>query len=213
LYIPKLDPNWVENKWIGKEVKKMKRNQLVILMIAVVAIGLFALPSTFSYAGSMHTFKQIDPTSPATINLFCAKCHAGNVQEQLNASDRGLYQGSGKIHASVGCEGCHQITRSGGPNGYNNGAFGYGQTSGAESIEHAARLPTCLDCHIAGAELIQWGDAGTEIRAPTEAHKNFKFATDNDLECIGCHTEVTRTGMVTTSFQSAAQTFAGVTIG
>ena len=37
----------------------MKRNKLIIVMISVIAIGLFALPSTFSYSGSMHTFKQI----------------------------------------------------------------------------------------------------------------------------------------------------------
>ena len=183
----------------------MKKSQLIILMIAVVAIGLFALPSTFSYAGSMHTFKQIDPTSPTTIDAFCNKCHAGNVPTQLAASDPGLYQGKVKIHSTIGCQGCHQIT--GGPNG-----SGYGKD--AASTEHAARLPSCLDCHkVGGLELILTGDAGTEIRATTEAHKNFLFTADDDLECIGCHTEVTRTGLVTTTFSSAARTYANLTIG
>jgi hypothetical protein len=195
----------------------MKKNQLIILMIAVIAIGLFALPSTFSYAGQMHTFRQIDPTSPATINQFCEKCHTGDVQAQLDASDKGLYQGNGIIHATIGCAGCHQITRDGGPNGYNNGQFGYDpsltETGAGVSIEHAARIPSCLDCHIAGAPLIQWGDAGNEIRADTEAHKNFKFATDNDLECIGCHTDVARTGSVSSTFQPAPLSYGGLTIG
>jgi len=60
---------------------------------------------------------------------------------------------------------------------------------------------------------MQIGDAGTEIRATTEAHKNFKDAGDNDIECIGCHTDATRTGMVTTSMTSTPITISGITIG
>src|SRR5659263_412518 len=96
----------------------MKRNKLIIIMISVIAIGLFALPSTFSYSGSMHTFKQIDPTSADTINAFCMKCHTGAISEQLAASDNALYQGGGPIHQSVQCQGCHQITRTVGEQGY-----------------------------------------------------------------------------------------------
>lgn len=175
-------------------------------MVAVIAIGLFALPSTFSYSGSMHTFKQIDPTSEATINTFCLKCHTGDISTQLAASDNGLYQGGVKIHSSIGCQGCHQITRTAGANGYG---------VEAASTEHAARLPTCLDCHLATGILMQIGDAGTEIRVTSEAHQNFKDPAnvDNDIECIGCHTDATRTGSVTTSMTSAPVTISGLTIG
>jgi len=182
----------------------MKRNKLIIIMISVIAIGLFALPSTFSYSGSMHTFKQIDPTSADTINAFCMKCHTGAISEQLAASDNGLYQGGGPIHQSVQCQGCHQITRTVGEQGY-----GIEPTS----TEHAARLPSCLDCHITGAPLMQIGDAGNEIRATTEAHKDFKSDTDNDIECIGCHTEATRSGSVSTGMNSQPTTISGLTIG
>jgi nitrate/TMAO reductase-like tetraheme cytochrome c subunit len=183
----------------------MKKNKLIIVMISVIAIGLFALPSTFSYSGSMHTFKQIDPTSADTINAFCMKCHTGAIAEQLAASDNGLYQGGGPIHKSVQCQGCHQITRTDGqPNGYN---------VEASSTEHAARLPSCLDCHLQTGTLMQIGNAGVEIRATTEAHKDFKSDTDNDIECIGCHTEATKTGSVSTGMTSQPTTIAGLTIG
>ncbi|CAG0994581.1 MAG: multiheme c-type cytochrome [Candidatus Methanoperedens sp.] len=182
----------------------MKRNKLIIVMISVIAIGLFALPSTFSYSGSMHTFKQVDPTSATTINAFCMKCHTGEISTQLAASDPGLYQGGGAIHASVQCQGCHQITRV-------TGTQGYGVE--ADSTEHAARLPSCLDCHISTGTLMQIGNAGTEIRALTEAHQNFKSDTDNDIECIGCHTEATRTGTVSTGMTSQPTTISGLTIG
>jgi hypothetical protein len=185
----------------------MKRNRLIFVMIAVIAIGLFALPATFSYSGSMHTFKQIASGSATDVNAFCAKCHTGEISTQLAASDNGLYySGKPKIHSTIGCQGCHQITSTVNGNGY---------AKGVESTEHAARLPSCLDCHISTGILSQIGDAGNEIRADTEAHKNFKDVPggDNDIECIGCHTNATRTGMVTTGMSSAPITISGITIG
>lgn len=179
-------------------------------MLAVIAIGLFALPTTFSYTGAMHTFQQIDPTSEDTINDFCLKCHSGAIATQLAASNNGLYNGGTPIHRSIGCQGCHQITSTVNGPGYNQGAA---------STEHAARLPTCLDCHNGGVapsgstSLMTIGDAGHEIRAGTEAHRNFMSASDNDIECIGCHTATTRTGTVSTSVSSPAVTVSGLTIG
>ena len=111
----------------------MKRNKLIIVMISVIAIGLFALPSTFSYSGSMHTFKQINPDTPDTINTFCLKCHTGAISTQLAASDHGLYQGGTPIHQSIGCQGCHQITRTTGANGY-----------GVEAGIHRTRCKTAI---------------------------------------------------------------------
>lgn len=187
----------------------MKRNRLIFVMIAVIAVGLFALPATFSYSGSMHTFKQIASGSSDDVNAFCAKCHTGEISTQLAASDNGLYySGKPKIHSTIGCQGCHQITSTVNGNGY---------AKGVESTEHAARLPSCLDCHMVNTPTTSImgpiGDAGNEIRAETEAHKNFKDAGDNDIECIGCHTNATRTGMVTTSMSSAPITISGITIG
>lgn len=184
----------------------MKRNKLIIVMISVIAIGLFALPSTFSYSGSMHTFKQIASGNEADVNAFCLKCHTGDISTQLAASDNGLYYpNTPKIHSTIGCQGCHQIT--------SDGTTGQGYAVAAASEEHAARLPTCLDCHIATGNLMQVGDAGNEIRVGTEAHQNFMSAGDNDIECIGCHTDATRTGMVTTSMTSTPVTISGITIG
>lgn len=174
-------------------------------MISVIAIGLFALPATFSYSGDMHTFKQILSGSTTDVNTFCLKCHSGNIATQLEASDPGLYQGGEYIHKTIGCQGCHQITRT--------TAGGNGYDVAAASTEHAARLPSCLDCHISGSALMQIGDAGTEIRVATEAHKNFMDAVDDDIECIGCHTDATRTGTVSASISSPAVTVSGLTIG
>lgn len=183
----------------------MKRNKLIIVMISIIAIGMFALPSTFSYTGSMHTFKQILSADPADVDAFCLKCHTGDISAQLVASDPGLYQGGVKIHSSIGCQGCHQITSDG------INAQGYGINAASE--EHAARLPSCLDCHITGSPIMTIGDAGGEIRVATEAHVNFRDASDDDIECIGCHTDATRTGTVSTSISSPAVTVSGLTIG
>src|SRR5659263_412519 len=50
-------------------------------------------------------------------------------------------------------------------------------------------------------------------RAYTKAHKDFKSDTDNDIECIGCHTEATRSGSVSTGMNSQPTTISGLTIG
>lgn len=191
--------------------EKMKRNKLIIVMISIIAIGLFALPATFSYSNDMHTFKQIDPTNATTINAFCLKCHDDTINAQLIASDTGLYTNlDGTIHSSIGCQGCHQITGGAGGPGYNKGQV---------TTEHAARLPSCLECHsgtsgvIGVTKLMEIGDATHELMAPTEAHKNFNTTSDNDIQCIGCHTLTPVTGTVSASISSPPVDISGLRIG
>lgn len=191
----------------------MKRNKLIIVMISIIAIGLFALPATFSYSNDMHTFKQVDPTNATTINNFCLKCHDDTIKTQLDASDTGLYTNlDGTIHSSIGCQGCHQITTT-----VVDQQNGYGK--GMVTTEHAARLPSCLECHsgetgiVGVTKLMAVGDAAHELMVSSEAHKNFNTTTDNDIQCIGCHTLTPVTGTVSASISSPPVEISGLTIG
>lgn len=190
----------------------MKMKKLTILMIAVVAIGVFALPTTLSIGAGQHKFLQAGTTAGGQTDLveFCAQCHSTDTLKsgEIDQSDTNLYYGTpdtSKIHSSLfapgagGCASCHAIDG------------GYGQTDPANKVQHAASLPSCLKCHTAGVNLAT-KDVMLELNADTEAHKNFVSAADNDIQCIGCHTGVTKTGAISYSY-SPAVVVSGLTIG
>lgn len=177
-------------------VKNMKK--LTMLMIAVVAIGTFALPNVLTASVGQHTF---NPGS----TVDCLKCHPmdapSGVGAELNASgvtDFGTafndvdaldaiagpsgYVPGKKIHSELGCEGCHQATTS----------------STIPTATHVGvdNAPICDDCHLhvtannVGAE---------ELNGADEVHKGLGTAGVNTA-CIGCHTAVGVTGFVSYAF-------------
>jgi len=58
---------------------------------------------------------------------------------------------------------------------------------------------------------MQIGNAGVKSEKQLKRLR-IQDTGDNDIECIGCHTDATRTGMVTTSMTSAPITISGITI-
>jgi len=95
--------------------------KLAIVLIALVGIGLYALPSTMALFSGQHSFVNIDSTGN---QIDCVKCH-GDVKAEL---------GTGKVavgtsgpaaetegpHAAFKCEYCHRIEAgsSSGDNAY-----------------------------------------------------------------------------------------------
>jgi hypothetical protein len=189
--------------------RKMKVSKITTLMIAVVAIGIFALPATFSVNSGQHTFKQINPASPST---FCNQCHGGtdSVSTELAASDTGVYNG-GKIHGTQNCGSCHQLTQ-----GYGNSSFA---VDGSGKTEHAAIIPSCLRCH--GANPKVFGNVGNELNGTKEAHKPLwtaslaantpSAANTDDLACLGCHTGVPKSGTIVYDYTITHTTTLGAT--
>src|SRR3990170_8087456 len=179
----------------------MKMNKLTILMIAVVAIGVFALPSSLSVGAGQHKFTTVQ--SAGAVNAFCSQCHGGAdaIASELALSNNSKVSLFGaKIHASQTCGSCHAIT----------GGYATAINTGIDyqSEEHAAALPSCLKCHASKINTV-----GKELaNATAEAHFNFKSATDDDIQCIACHTAVTKTGSITYSY-NAGQTVSGLKIG
>jgi cytochrome c553 len=76
--------------------------KFTLAIIALIGIGVFALPSTMSLFSGQHTFYNIDATGN---QVPCAKCH-GDVKAELSSAT--AMAGSGAPHARVQCEYCHR---------------------------------------------------------------------------------------------------------
>jgi len=82
--------------------------KFTLAIIALVGIGVFALPSTMSLFAGQHSFYNIDATGN---QIPCTKCH-GDVKSELtsNANTNPL---NGPLtagpHAAFKCEYCHRI--------------------------------------------------------------------------------------------------------
>jgi len=91
-------------------------NKLWIVLIALVGIGLYALPATMSLFAGQHSFVNIDATGN---QIDCVKCH-GDVKAELNSGGVNAKTGTVGPHASFKCEYCHRIEAgaSSGDNAY-----------------------------------------------------------------------------------------------
>lgn len=74
-----------------------------LAIIALVGIGVFALPSTMSLFAGQHSFYNIDATGN---QVPCKKCH-GDVQAELGANY--VSASSRGPHNDMSCEYCHRI--------------------------------------------------------------------------------------------------------
>lgn len=197
----------------------MKMGKLAIIMIAVVAIGFFALPATLSVGAGQHKFRQAGSAQTSLVD-FCGQCHGLStdaVYAEITQSDENvMYAGfnpgtNGRIHNSLfasgqaGCASCHEITG------------GYGNVSNVPTgkVEHAAKIPSCIKCHSASGDSFFGNDVKVELSNPNEAHRNFNNLTGDsrdDIYCIGCHTYVDKRGAITYSYEPGVE-FRGLSIG
>ena len=129
----------------------MKSKKIVLMAVAVVAIGIFALPSTVSLFSGQHSWydlgKSVDGASGRN-NVPCEKCHA-EIGDEMISSDNGA-------HTDLTCAMCHRTPFTGytyALGHYTIGSTGYDPTLGQEA--HAASTVECMDCHDAA------GDKGT----------------------------------------------------
>ncbi len=127
----------------------MKTNKLLLLAVAVVAVGIFALPSTVSLFAGQHVWYNI--SGPGN-NLPCEKCHADIFEEytmDANGVHKTLAGGTGAKSWQLGtgaeprraCGACHRVSSV--------GTFASGDGSGSTPGEeaHAAATIACMACH------------------------------------------------------------------
>ena len=161
-----------------------QKEKTVLLLLAVVAIGMFALPSTLAMYTGQHNFTNGS-------NVDCDKCHGTN--DDIYAELIG-----GDAHQTFSCKDCH---------GYSTNLGGSPNTN--NSTGHAATLGVmCLDCHAdenAAASALNITAAYNmdnnsmtivdEFNQDTAAHKdlydyyNTTGIGNLDEMCIACHTK------------------------
>ena len=181
----------------------MRGSQVLILAIAIIAIGLFILPSTLSMFVGQHEWFSVK--NPDDMVLLCAKCHQPEVDEwQRNIDNGGAHATFDTNYEDTsGCTICHQINETilEDYNLYNITSlygyefedftqFGFDNETAAgdfiwrnQSTPHAAIKVDCADCHY---------NATKQLENPDSAHSDFynqstANATDS-AACIGCHT-------------------------
>ena len=160
----------------------LKENQRIVLLgIAIVAIGLFILPETIAMFVGQHDFYD---TTGVGNQVNCLKCH-GDVRDELNrASAVNTYHRFGYDDARM-CEDCHMTTAPQSKEGLVQGPGGQ---------FHAAAAPACIDCHDGTGP----GLGALEIiTGPEEVHRAFvnesnksKFLKGANEACISCHTHI-----------------------
>ena len=159
----------------------------VFLLIALLTIGMYFLPTTLSLFSGQHTF-----TSGTEVS--CRKCHEDIYSQIANApTDSPHLSGF-----AANCQGCH---RTGGIyiplqddliSGISKGTHELNIT--ADPNAHAAVTVECVFCH----DLIISNSTTSnpqEIRGSDEAHQTFYNASNQSTilkggneACIGCHT-------------------------
>ena len=182
-------------------------SKVLMLSVAVIAVGLFALPSTLSMFAGQHSW--YDPKDSGGIP--CAKCHFLEKDELAGSGgphDPG-YDGLVNLSMDYGedpgneggstfwggdtvddrCYGCHQRAGSNSSHPFLNGSWDIQRNE-----KHAAIAVWCIDCH-------PWVE--TELTHPQAAHRwfyedlNATGAEPTELglqkpnrACLGCHTHV-----------------------
>jgi len=76
-----------------------------MVMIALIGVGLFALPQTTALLTGQHSFINIDATGN---QIDCVKCH-GDVQVELGTAGFSEVTNTSGPHANFECEYCHRI--------------------------------------------------------------------------------------------------------
>ncbi len=154
-------------------------SKILLLSVAVIAVGLFAMPQTLSLFAGQHTWVTGE-------NLSCQKCHMDIYDEITSSGNQAHNSGS-----MLDCERCHRTSTS-----TKTGAnITYGQWMAYSSnnfinatniTAHAAVTVECLACHGTGNTTVNGtksiSGVAKEIQAAAEAHRIFYYQSVSDVE-------------------------------
>jgi len=166
----------------------MESKKIVLMAVAVVAIGIFALPSTVSLFSGQHSWYDLTDYSAGHTTVPCEKCHA-DIADEMD-SHTGPHtelsgSWSGGSFSRLYCEDCHRVfydyaaSEVGSAPVYPKYTYalglGTGTTPGKEA--HAASTVECMDCHGIVGDLYDWGS--------THHASNYDYGYDQP--CDRCH--------------------------
>lgn len=127
--------------YINRGESKMNK-QTAIVLIALLGVGLFALPQTVALFAGQHSFVNIDATGN---QIECTKCH-GDVQAELGSS-ASLKTGTSGPHATFKCEYCHRIEpgAASGDNAYAIVTYTNGSTPTASGVKNMRTIAISIE--------------------------------------------------------------------
>lgn len=143
-----------------------------LILVAAIAIGMFALPATMAYFTGQHYFVYGD-------DVQCTKCHA----------DIGTEYGGAHDAIGMKCTDCHVTVAM-------NGTSSTTTQNPSAKIGHASVAVECLDCHENGVGPQVGLGSAHDIYSTGAAHREFFDAAiaNTDMNngyneaCIACHT-------------------------
>ncbi|VVB93393.1 Cytochrome c7 c [uncultured archaeon] len=172
-------------------------SKIILLSMAVVSVGLFAMPSTLSLFAGQHNFVAPD-------NVTCQKCHQ-DIYDTIQSSDMHNSLGdngatawnSGSNDNALGkCVGCHRVSDT-----FTNVSVPYGSLTGwfnqtpaglgFGSTHTMVVTLECVQCHTA---------VPGKFNDPNETHNPYygqAYSASNsstiqlkgaNAACVGCHT-------------------------
>ena len=145
----------------------MNNRQIVLLLVAVLAIGIFALPSTIAMFGGQHNWYDLGDDGN---QVPCEKCHADIYDEMSNTGP----------HSNMSCWYCHRTSNLTGYT-YASGD-GTGSLPGEEA--HAASTVECMDCHEGFAESDDCATCHDMVNSTITSHPTEWI---DDAICGDCH--------------------------
>ena len=120
----------------------MNGQKVILLIIALTALGVIVLPQTVSLFAGQHVWYDISgaiigPADKWESNIECIKCHADVADEM----EQIIGPHTGETGEKLLCSDCHRINKT-----YEFAAV-YGSYVNPGKTAHAARVPACMDCH------------------------------------------------------------------
>ncbi|MCZ7383535.1 MAG: multiheme c-type cytochrome [Candidatus Methanoperedens sp.] len=173
-------------------------SKIILMSVAVIAVGLFAMPSTLSLFAGQHNFVSAD-------NVTCQKCHQDiydNIQNSdmhKNLGDSSAWNSGTNDNALGKCVGCHRVSDSfTNVSGVPSAAPGrqpgwFNQTPdllGFGSTHTMVVTLECTQCHT---------DVATQFNDSKETHQPYYLEALNGTTgseiplnganeaCLGCH--------------------------
>lgn len=151
-------------------------SKILLLSIAVISVGLFAMPSTLSLFAGQHTFDT-------GANVSCQKCHQ-DIYDEI--SNQGKF-GTSQVHTALtSCQGCHRTGNATNIKAGTNTTLYFNRT-GLDGA-HAAVTMECVGCHdLVGAKLNDTDEAHTAFYL-NSTDTNSTILKGTNEACVACHT-------------------------
>ncbi len=152
----------------------MKTSKILLIFLALVAIGFLVLPSTVTLFAGQHYWYDLTGGEKISTEMPCEKCHA-DIADEMNLIS-GPHTGE-TGYGRMDCEFCHRVRYA----DYQY-ATDDGTTVTPGKYAHAASTIACMDCHktINGEEFDNIVTEGTETHAYGDYFESYS-------DCGKCH--------------------------